>query len=655
MSFELTSYFPWLVAVFVITITVLHFYLFPPLQLQKEKQKIENSRFSVLFYFIYVILSLFSLNYLTHELTRAQKEKLMGYAPSYALTFERMDYELISEKTPNDDSLYLKLINLEIDWQKSNPYVTDIYTMSLNDENKPVLIVDSETDYNHDEKFEGDREQRTKIGELYEKDLPELSAALHGEASFTETPYSDKWGDWVSAFVPIKNKNGSIIGILGVDFDANQFFSEISKTVFAGIIFFLVLYIGIARVWSQHLESQQKNKELENALIAAERAKEAKTQFISHMSHEIRTPLNGIVSISSLLAEGGIPLDEIPESIQILRSCSDQLLELVNDILDYSKIESRKMIVEHTVFNLFQTVEDAANVLKQKFIEKNLKLLKTIDIEPQQEFRGDPVKIKQVLVNFLSNAAKFTDSGTIELRVEKVQNSEVLKYRFSVKDSGVGISKDKISKLFNEYEQIEASTTRKFGGTGLGLWICKGLIEAMNGTIEVTSELGHGSTFSFEIPAHPIAAKALPSKPQAIWSAKSHIKVLVVDDNQVNRVVLGKFLTKLGYPFSEATNGIEAVQQYNNHHFDLIFMDCNMPLMDGYEASRQIKKIAAEKPGVQTIIAAVTASVSTEDRANCSAAGMDGFISKPIRITEIEQLIAKHFSRDLEIKNKEAV
>ena len=377
---------------------------------------------------------------------------------------------------------------------------------------------------------------------------------------------------------------------------------------------------------------QEKNK-----AIALSKAK---SEFVATMSHEIRTPINGIIGALNLL-EGEIFSDECKRLLNIADHSANVLLHVINDILDFSKIEAGQMQIEDVAFNLLEQCENILNPFKKACEQKQITLQFEWDDNLSKWQKGDPYRIAQILNNFLSNAVKFTQTGSIQLKV--VAHSQTLK--ISIVDTGIGISEEGIAKLFQDFSQVDASTTRQFGGTGLGLVISKKLTELMQGKVGVNSQQGIGSEFWIELPNRP--TQAPKNKLNVAHGIKSLIAesshILLVDDNAINRQIGQKILEKLGHAVDLAKDGFQAVSMIKSNvreqqtPYDLIFMDIQMPEMDGYQATRSIRKL-----GVQTPVIALTANTAESDKQQALDSGMNGFLSKPFKVNELQQMITSH-------------
>jgi len=379
--------------------------------------------------------------------------------------------------------------------------------------------------------------------------------------------------------------------------------------------------------------TKQAEKERNKALALSK----AKSEFVATMSHEIRTPINGIIGALNLL-ESEVATKECHRLLDIADHSANVLLHIINDILDFSKIEAGQMEIENIAYNLKEQCQNSLLPFKKKCEEKHIKLkLEWSDAIPSWQL-GDPYRVTQILNNYLSNAVKFTESGGITLKAQHVNDH----IKLDVIDSGLGISTEGLNKLFVDFSQVDASTTRQFGGTGLGLVITKNLAEIMGGSVGVESTEGKGSMFWAQLPNNPTKAQGL--KPQSSNSFKTQPKkssrILLVDDNMVNRQIGQKILEKLGHEVELAENGIEAVSAFkkdtsiDESRFDIVLMDCQMPQMDGFEATKAIRSL-----GVSTPIIALTANTSEEDRRRAMDSGMNDFLSKPFKVDDIQAII----------------
>lgn len=410
---------------------------------------------------------------------------------------------------------------------------------------------------------------------------------------------------WVRCMAKVINENGRPVRALGV-------FTDITAQV-------------------------EKEQELTAAKEAAEAAAKARTEFLANMSHEIRTPMNGVIGMASLLSQQ--ELDPVSRNhVDVIRSSGESLLHIINDILDFSKLDAGKMTLENKDFDIAKLLDDSVNLVRQSAQDKNLALNINNTTPIDSRYIGDGHKIKQVLVNLLSNAVKFTPTGriTLEVSAELDQNLQD-SLTFTISDTGVGIDPLKLPTLFDAFIQEDSSITRKFGGTGLGLAISKALVEQMDGYITVDSHKGEGTTFSVHLSlpkSHSNPADRKP--PSRSPRATPNLRVLLAEDNVVNQQVAALMLKKLGVTVDIATDGVAAAQAVHTQAYDVVFMDLQMPNMDGLEATRCIR---ADVHAHQPHIIALTANAMNADKTQCLAAGMDQFLAKPMRLRDLQTVL----------------
>lgn len=401
------------------------------------------------------------------------------------------------------------------------------------------------------------------------------------------------------------------------------------------------------------ITERKKNEQLIAAREAALEASRIKSQFLATMSHEIRTPLNGIIGLTNLLFNMDMS-EAQKEHLQGIRVSADTLLGLINDILDLSKIEADKMDVETINFHLGQMLTDAISIINSSAKQKGLEVKVEVDPSIPPWIKGDMTKLKQVMINLLGNAIKFTDAGKILVRAKRLKNEPEITVMFEVEDTGIGIGEDVRKKLFEVFTQGDDSTRRKYGGTGLGLSISKKLVEKMGGQIGVESLLGEGSRFWFHLQLEE-GQEVIIEKNHSRMAMNAQLKdfrILVAEDNSINQKVALGFLENLGIQGQAVANGAEAVELLKKFKFDLVLMDCHMPEMDGYEATQRIRQL--ENPRLRKIpIVAMTANVMQGDRERCLAIGMNDYISKPIVFEELEKSLLKWLPLKEESPKKE--
>ncbi|MDR1923518.1 MAG: response regulator, partial [Planctomycetaceae bacterium] len=534
--------------------------------------------------------------------------------------------------TPEDEPIFMRLDEALSHLAATAINVSSVYTMRFESSDVVYLVVSPSSDANHNNTVDKN-ERPSAIGEYIQCDDGMKEAFAQKKGVVNTNVCSDEWGDWISAFEPIWTHDGKFDGVVGVDFPADLWYKNILKTKFWPYCYFIAVitsFFGcvwlIARLQRSEFAMKLYAMELSNSVAELTKAKQdaeiaakVKSEFLANMSHEIRTPMNAILGMTYLTLQ----TDITPQQRNYLENAEQSatlLLRIINDILDFSKIEAGKLAMEKRPFSLKNVISGLEPIVGELARRKALELELNCDASLQDRLKGDAVRLQQVLVNLLTNAIKFTKEGSVVLNVwQKLRQENTITFLFSVRDTGIGMTESQVASLFQSFTQADTSTTRKYGGTGLGLVICKNIVSMMGGEIWCESKLGHGCTFNFtaqfEIPSPDDSTSSVillnanksysgitprtKTDNQKDNNSESgtglgefvmyNAKVLLVEDNRVNQLVATELLKMHGCEVDIAENGRIAVEMVGKSSYDIVLMDIQMPEMDGIEAAKIIR------------------------------------------------------------------
>ena len=616
---------------------------------------------------VILVISSLGLLYFWHSARGAQldavRTELVQLAKVAATLVDGDRHKLLKSQAQAGGADHLALLAPLVNFHKATSDIIYVYSAILK-KNRIFFVLG--TDYLY--RVDGDSEKPDPIMTPHDTLDPTLRRALEQqEFAVNDEPVKEAKRSYMSAYAPFYDSQGRFVGVIGVDMWVRDFdarvgairhagsgaFAAVSVlSVLTGFVVFRLSRTALrARLRDRIIQARLADAKQQAEVHAqrAEAASKAKSDFLAMMSHEIRTPMNGVLGFANLLLE--TPLNaEQRDFVQLVQSSGDLLLTIINDVLDYSKIEAGRMTVEHIDFSLRSVCDEVRAILRAAVAKRGLEMSLDYDATLPACIQGDPLRIRQILLNLMSNAVKFTERGTVQIEVSRLGEARL---KVSVTDSGIGIDEEQLNRMFQRFTQADSSTTRRYGGTGLGLAISKTLVELMGGTIGVSSRPGVGSTFWFTLPL--IAAKAaaavplLPAPadeaarppPTRAAAQPGHERLLLVEDNFVNQRVAVYMLTKLGFRVDVALHGREAIDMLGKLAYDLVLMDCQMPEMDGFEATRTIRDRSSCVLDHDVPVIAMTANAFPEDRARALASGMNDFLAKPVDRSALAAMLAK--------------
>ncbi len=593
----------------------------------------------------FTIVAGFLAEWVQHDRTQQLVTVFSGFGPTYAEELRRMGHARITLATAPDDPVYLELIEAEKSWLQANPLIADVYTFRHDDKGQIRLIVDSETDYDHNGRYEGEREQRTPIGEVYKEATDKFHRVLHGTSEFESEVTADRWGLWVSSFTPILNAEGNVEAAVGIDYPAAAWVQAIAGarliTLGTSLVVIAILLLSVAShtVIKAEVEVRRRaQSRLEVAREAALMTSAAKSEFLAVTGHQVRPPLTAIMSFADMLSDTS--LDETQTRyVAAIATAGERLMELVNSLLDFTKIEDGEIVLAREPWSPSLLVREVIEMTSAQAARKGITLHFGDRLGSPLTLLGDASRVRQILLNLMANAVKYTELGSITVQAawSAVSESGGGKLAVSVVDTGIGISPERLPQLFQMFAQSHDSSSRRPSATcGIGLAICKRLVEAMGGEIRVHSTVGVGTKFTFTIACPTVKAGASDAMPaerslvKAMAPLAPAIRALVIDDDNLNRELLQLILRRQGCKVDLAANGEEGCALFAETRHDVIFLDLNMPGLDGFATAKNIRAHLAS--GRRVPIIAVTGLTDKGTRERCLEAGMDDYITRPVHL-----------------------